>query len=538
MRQRRVRMAVVVLLASVLTLVAACGGSQPPPAFTGTDNEDSAPPEARDVMLNALQTMFTWSPAKDASTADAYNRALPFLGKELRDGANNRVERGNSPQWQEWKAEKAEVSAQAWLVTAEHPKDAPDTIQRAVVLTQTVKAPDGRELDSTTFNIDRVVAKKGPQGWRVETIAFFPENPLRTGTCPPGSSHQPPPDGPCAPIPPPPGKQCPDGTTIAPDQVCPAAQTGPKTKQCDDGTTVAVGSACPTTGTGPSSTTPCPSGQSPDANGKCVTPETTCPTGQTKDANGTCVTPETTCPSGQTLENGTCTTAPVTCAADETLDNGTCAKKPVTCASDETLENGTCTNKPVDCPDGTTVPNGQTCPSVDCPDGTTVPNGQTCKPVSCPDGSSVSNGQTCPRVDCHDGTAVPNGQTCPPKSCPDGSSVPNGGTCPQAKAAPPPPIAANCTVIPGPPGGFNSTSCTCPSATYSELHDSECYVPGSYTPAPGPRFRSGNGPLPPGTASRVDGLRRIREALGIVAADLHPSDGPATPCVVAGPCRP
>jgi hypothetical protein len=404
MRQRRVRMAAVALFVTVLALVVACGGAQAPPTFTGTDNEDSAPAEARDVMLNALQTMFTWSPAKDASTADAYNRALPFLGKELRDGAKNRVERGNSPQWQEWKAEKAEVSAQAWLVTAEHPKDAPDTIQRSVVLTQTVKAPDGRELDSTTFNIDRVVAKKGPQGWRVETIAFFPENPLKTATCPPGTSHQPLPDGPCAPIPPPPGKQCPDGTTIAPDQVCPASQTGPKTKRCDDGTTVPAGSSCPTTGTGSSSTpepgsssTPsCPAGQTADSNGTCVTPEATCPDGQTKDSNGTCVPTETTCPDGTSVASGQ------------------------TCPS-------------VDCPDGTTVSNGQTCAPYECPDGTTVPNGQTCKPVTCADGSSVPNGQTCPAKSCPDGTSVPNGQTCPAKSCPGGSTVPNGGSCPTTK---------------------------------------------------------------------------------------------------------
>src|SRR3979490_1895552 len=101
MRDRGVRMAAIALFVTVLALVTACGGAQPPPEFTGTDTEETAPPEARDVMLNALQTMFTWSPAKDASAADAYRRALPFLGKELRDGANNRVERGNSPQWQD-----------------------------------------------------------------------------------------------------------------------------------------------------------------------------------------------------------------------------------------------------------------------------------------------------------------------------------------------------------------------------------------------------------------------------------------------------
>jgi hypothetical protein len=524
MRQRRVRIAVVALLVALLATVAACGESQSPPEFTGNDTEETAPPEARDVMLNALQTMFTWSPAKEASTADAYNRALPFLGKELRDGANNRVERGNSPQWQQWKAEKAEVSAQAWLVTAEHPKDAPDTIQRSVVLTQTVKAPDGRELDSTTFNIDRVVAKKGPQGWRVETIAFFPENPLKTETCPPGTSHQPPPDGPCAPIPPPPGKLCPDGTTVAPDQVCPAAQTGPKTKTCPDGTSVPVGSACPTTGTGTTST---------PGTGTTSTPS--CPTGQSPDANGNCVAPTTTCAEGETLDNGTCTKNATTCAADETLENGTCTTAPVTCAADETLENGTCTKKPVECPDGTTVPYGETCPPYECPDGTTVPNGQTCKPVTCADGSTVPNGQTCAPKSCPDGSTVPNGQTCAPKSCPDGSTVPNGGTCPQAKVAPPPPTPAVKD-----PKCSGDTFCAYQCQGGRIESAGQCYVPGTEPgagqPEPkGPSFRSGSGPLSLETASRVDGLRRIREAMDAVAAELQPSDGPPR-CVLTGAC--
>jgi hypothetical protein len=518
MRDRRVRMAAIALFVTVLAFVAACGGAQPPPEFTGNDTEETAPPEARDVMLNALQTMFTWSPAKDASAADAYNRALPFLGKELRDGANNRVERGNSPQWQEWKAQKAEVTAQAWLVPAEHPKDAPDTIQRSIVLTQTVKAPDGRELDSTTFNIDRVVAKKGPQGWRVETIAFFPENPPNTGTCAPGTAHQPPPDGPCAPIPPPPAKQCPDGSTVPADQVCPPAQTGPKTKTCPDGTTVAAGSACPTTGTGSSPTPGTGPSPTPET-GPSPTPETTCPSGQTKDTNGTCVTPETTCPSGQTKDtNGTCVTPETTCPSGQTKDSG-----------------GTCVTQQTTCPDGTYVTSGETCPSVDCPDGSTVPNGQTCKPVSCADGSTVPNGQTCPAKSCPDGSSVPNGQTCAPKSCPDGSTVPNGGTCPQARVAPPPPIAAVCK-----PSGNIVPDCSCPSATYSELYGSDCYIPGTHTSGGGdqPRFRSGNGPLSPETASRVDGLRRIRQAMGVVADELQPSNGPPAPCVAAGTCRP
>jgi|GEM_PF-693435 len=386
MGQRHIRLAVVALLVTVLALVVACGGSQPPPEFTGTDNEDTAPPEARDVILNALETMFTWSPDKDASSADAYKRAMPYLGKDLTAGANNRVERGNSPAWQAWKAQHAAVTAKALLVTAEHPADTPDTVQRSVVLTQTVKAPDGRELDSTTFNIDRVVAKKGPQGWRVEQIAFFPENPVNTPTCPAGQSHQPPPDGPCAPNPPPPPKQCPDGTVPA-GQVCPPPRTGPQTKTCPNGISVPAGSACPTSSgpntapspgqspgpspipsTGPTSPGPgtaeptptstpetptneCPDGQTLGSDGTCTSQQQKqvepCPSGQTRDSSGTCQYPP--CPSGQTRDgSGTCQYPP--CPSGQTRDgSGTCQYPP--CPTDQSRgSDGLC-----HCPSGTTA---------------------------------------------------------------------------------------------------------------------------------------------------------------------------------------
>ena len=229
MGQRSVQMVIAALLVAIGLVATGCVGDQGEQSdLTGSDAYDEAPAEAQDVIIKGLETMFTWFPERDASPLDAYNRALPFLGQAFRDGANNKLERGNSVWWQEWKAKKAEVTADALLVDAEHPEDTPDTVQRAVVLTQTVKAPDGQQLDSSTMQVDRVVAKKSPEGWRVQEINFFPENEFRAQTCPPGQSHQPPPDGPCTPNPPPPPKQCPDGSTVAPDQVCPPPNRGRK----------------------------------------------------------------------------------------------------------------------------------------------------------------------------------------------------------------------------------------------------------------------------------------------------------------------
>jgi hypothetical protein len=408
MGQRRVQVVIVALLAAIALVATGCvGGQGEQSELTGSDAHEEAPAEAQDVIITAMETMFTWFPARDTSTLDAYNRALPFLSQAFRDGANNRIERGNSVWWQEWKEANAEVTADALLVDAEHPGDTPDTVQRAVVLTQTVKAPDGKQLDSTTMQVERVVAKKGPEGWRVQEINLFPENEFRTQTCPPGQSHQPPPDGPCVPNPPPPPKMCPDGSTVAPDQVCPPAPTGPQTKQCPDGTTVPADATCPTTGPTTPQTKQCPDGKSIPADQECPPPPTKqCPDGSTVPANQDCPPPPTKqCPDGSTVPA-----------------NQDCPPPPTK-----------------QCPDGSTIPTDQDCPpppTKQCPDGSTVPAGGKCPPVQCPDGSSVPAGGKCPPVQCPDGSTVPNGQTCPPPppvECPDGSTVPAGQTCPPTK---------------------------------------------------------------------------------------------------------
>jgi hypothetical protein len=242
MGQRRVLLAIAALVAAISLVVAACGGSQP--EQKGTDNEEIAPPEAQDVIIKAMETMFTWSPFRDASPLDGYTRALPYLGGELR---NFKIELGNSVWVEEWKQAKLDVTAHALLVPGEHPEDTPDTVERAVMLTVMLTAPDGKQVFSGTMRVERIVAKRGPEGWRVEDVSFFPENEFSTQrqVCPPGQSHQPPPDGPCVTIPPPPAKQCPDGATVPPDQVCPPPQTGPQTEQCPDGTSIPAGGTCP-----------------------------------------------------------------------------------------------------------------------------------------------------------------------------------------------------------------------------------------------------------------------------------------------------
>jgi hypothetical protein len=516
MGERRVVGALVALLAAIMFAVSGCGPSGGGAKPSGSDSDEPAPAEAQDAIVKGLQTMFTWYPVRDASPRDAYARALPYLGQTLQAGKDNTIDRGNSVWWQEWKSKQAEVTATALLVAGEHPADQPDTVQRSVLVTQTIKAPDGKELDSTTMLIDRVVAKKSPQGWRVEEINFFPENQYRTQVCPPGQSHQPAPDGPCAPNPPPPPKQCADGTTVPADQTCPAPVTVPSTTQCPDGTTVPSGAACP----GPTTTKTthqCPDGSTIPTDQACpTTPGTTsqppkpCPDGTTVPADQTCPTPVTKeCPGGTTA------TGTETCPPPTTCGDGSTVYAPTTCPSPTTCGNGSTVYAPTTCPSPTT-----------CSDGSTVYAPTTCPPppVKCADGSTVPNGQTCPPVKCPDGTSVPNGQTCPPVNCPNGTTVPNGQTCPPVILERPAPAPAF-TCSPG--GGIAGPSCSCPQGWD--------YVGGN-DGSNGKCVTAGPGPVvhfaPPVGATSKTVVTPDRD---VRIAAIGQSDGRSDPCATGEP---
>lgn len=519
MGERRVVSVLVALLAAIMFVVGGCGGNGAKP--TGSDSDEPAPPEAQDAIVKGLQTMFTWYPARDASPRDAYVRALPYLGQKLQAGKDNTIERGNSVWWQEWKEKHAEVTATALLVAGEHPADQPDTVERSVLVTQTVKTPDGQVLDTTPMLIESVVAKKNPQGWHVEDINFFKTNQFRTPECPPGQSHQPAPDGPCAPNPPPP-IQCPDGTAVPPDQTCPTPVTGPgnptgpgttttkTTHQCPDGSTIPADQDCPANpGTTSQPPKECPDGTTVPADQTCPTPVTKeCPGGTTVTGTQTCP-PPTTCGDGSTVYSPTTCPSPTSCGDGSTVYAPTTCPSPTTCHDGSTVYAPTTCPSPTSCSDGSTVYAPTTCPPppVKCADGSTVPHGQTCAPVKCPDGSSVPNGQTCAPVNCPDGSTVPNGQTCPPVIVQRPAAAP-GYTC-------------------SPGGGILGPSCSCPQGwDYEGNNDGSN---GKCVPAgPGPAVHF---------APTVGGWGK---AVGAPGRDVHigvimqPDTGP-DPCATGGP---
>lgn len=305
MRHGGILAALAAVIAAFAMVLGGCGTDAP---TGGTDADDNTPAEARDVILTALETMYTWSPAKDESTLDAYQRALPYLGQELQAGKDNRVERGNSVWWQQWKRQQAEVTAEVMLIPTGHPEDTDTRVERSVMVTLTVTKPDGTEIEKNTLRIERVVAEKGDDGWRVEEISFFPQNSLRTTTT--TSSR------PTTTVP---GRLCPDGSTVPAGQVCSTRTTTTRvipTTTTRPIITTTTTQPIITTTTTPPTPPPCPDpDQIRDTEGQCVYE---CPDGTTAPV---CASPEPcpypgqtpvddvcVCPSGQEVVDGVCDT--------------------------------------------------------------------------------------------------------------------------------------------------------------------------------------------------------------------------------------
>jgi hypothetical protein len=363
MMSKRTWIRAVAVLGVAVIAVAGCssrgdsGGAPAPDAQAVT--------QAEDMLLAASQTMFTWYPTEDASPADAYQRAVPLLRRDMRASFNS-VTDGAAAMWPQWRKQRVTLTATSQFAAGTVPVDTSGQIERPVVVTQTEMSPTGNVAATREFKLERVVAKKSNDAWQVEEINFFPVNPFRTALCPPGSAHSPAPDGPCQPVAAPPTKACPDGTSVPADRMCPAQRNQPQTKKCPDGTTVPVNSACANEAT---QVKQCPDGSTVSVNDQCqATEPEPCPEGQTRDANGQCVSTAVECPSGSTLDPATGQCVQNACANGQTRDG-----------------NGVCQSPVVSCPDGSTVPAGADCPVI-----------EEQNPVSCIDGSTVPAGTDCP----------------------------------------------------------------------------------------------------------------------------------------------
>jgi hypothetical protein len=156
--------------AAMLSLIPAAGcASDPlPPAERPTKVDLSDPDE---VIANALQTMFTWKPTRDASPDDAYQRAAIYLSGDLANQADNTPGPRPGSQWEQWRAGGATIDAQAYFVADETPPNSDDQMHRVVVIIQSALTADRRLIDEIRHTA-WVTADNSDDGWRVTSIEF------------------------------------------------------------------------------------------------------------------------------------------------------------------------------------------------------------------------------------------------------------------------------------------------------------------------------------------------------------------------------
>ncbi|MBX7432784.1 hypothetical protein JDV09_11805 [Mycobacterium sp. Y57] len=157
-----------VAVAVAITVVAAGCGSDPVPDSTPAGVDRSDPDQ---VISTALETMFTWAPAQDASPNDALERASGLLTSDLAEQAGGAPEPGPGSQWEQWRADGAVVEATAYFVADETPPNSADRAHRVVVIVQSATTPDHRLINETRHTA-WVVADRSDGGWRVSSIDF------------------------------------------------------------------------------------------------------------------------------------------------------------------------------------------------------------------------------------------------------------------------------------------------------------------------------------------------------------------------------
>lgn len=157
------------VFAAMLCLIPAAGCASDPLPVASSTNVDLSDPDQ--VIANALQTMFTWNPTRDASTNAAYQRAAIYLSDDLAKQADNAPEPGPGSQWELWRADGATITAQAYFVDDETPPNSDDQMHRVVVIVQSAMTAD-RRLSDEIRHTAWVTATKSNDGWRVSSIEF------------------------------------------------------------------------------------------------------------------------------------------------------------------------------------------------------------------------------------------------------------------------------------------------------------------------------------------------------------------------------
>jgi hypothetical protein len=154
------------LVIMVVAPVTGCA-SDPVPIPTAAHADLSNPDT---VIAEALTTMFTWDPTKDASPDVSYQRAAVYLSDDLA-GQGGQSSPGPGSQWKQWAADGAAITAKVYVLADETPPNSDDVMHRVVVVAQTVATSDNRLIDEIRHTAWVTVTKSG-NDWRVTGIQF------------------------------------------------------------------------------------------------------------------------------------------------------------------------------------------------------------------------------------------------------------------------------------------------------------------------------------------------------------------------------
>lgn len=162
------RVAALVSAVMVGLIPAAACASDPLPVATSTNVDLSDPDQ---VIANAMETMFTWNPTRDASPDAAYRRAAIYLSGDLAKQADEASAPGPGSQWEQWRADGASITAKVYFVADETPLNSDDVVHRVVVIVQSATTSDHRLIDEIRHTA-WVVANRSNNGWRITSIQF------------------------------------------------------------------------------------------------------------------------------------------------------------------------------------------------------------------------------------------------------------------------------------------------------------------------------------------------------------------------------
>ncbi|QII09308.1 hypothetical protein BH93_27450 (plasmid) [Rhodococcoides fascians A25f] len=179
--------AAVLMVAAGLAVLTGCGTSTtdtPPaptvaPAPSCTAGMDSATgadlcdPES--VMTTAVSVLYSYHPATQPQKGVDIDSAATLLdpGYISRLGVSYSAlapVTGNT--WEQWKAERSTVTADAAIGSDDHPADTDTTVSRVVTVTQTVHDAAGDPVSALpTMAVYTSVTRTGQGGWAVSGVS-------------------------------------------------------------------------------------------------------------------------------------------------------------------------------------------------------------------------------------------------------------------------------------------------------------------------------------------------------------------------------